>query len=178
MVDQLFAEHDAVVAVLCRFIRTRQLDPVQSALARKTGPSVPTSASLGPLGIGLAHDRRQQGVEAQILVVVEVLIPQRQAVDPLRDQVSDAVLDAGLVPVIIETPCQPVEDSRALLDRPQQQRPAIRGDVTAVEICSDFPSTWTLEDERPALTLCSHLTVRVRVSDVLLNTLMHATAVD
>ena len=51
------------------------------------------------------------------------------------------------------------DDTRALLDGAQQQRTAVGRDVTAIEVRPDFASTWTLENQRPSLTICSHLTV-------------------
>ena len=44
-------------------------------------------------GVVLADDGRQEGIEPQHIVVVEVLVAQGQGVDPLGDEVLEGVLD-------------------------------------------------------------------------------------
>ena len=53
-----------------------------------------------PLQRALAGQQRQQRITAQLVVIVEVFVSQRQRIDPLRDQLPDLMLDApGIAPV-------------------------------------------------------------------------------
>ena len=46
------------------------------------------------------HRQRKQTVVPKLVVVVEVLVPQREAEQPLGDQLPHRVLDALLAPVV------------------------------------------------------------------------------
>jgi hypothetical protein len=82
-------------------------------------------------------------------VVVDVLVAKRKTEDPLRDQLTDIVLDTARVAVIHEAVCELLDDRAAPLDLLQKQHARIRGDVTAVELGANLASTWPLE-HRPA----------------------------
>ncbi len=73
-VDQQGLDRRAVVAdlVILRRLRTTQLQTVQGALARNR-------RTVRPLRLELAQQHRQQRVMPQMVVIVEVLVAQRQA---------------------------------------------------------------------------------------------------
>ena len=78
-VDRLAVAADLLVAVQTV---GRALQPVQRALARQ---------------------QRQQRISPQLVVIVEVLLSQRQRIDPLRDQFPLPVFDAPRIAAILET---------------------------------------------------------------------------
>jgi hypothetical protein len=67
------------------------------------------------------------------LVVVDVLVAERQPEDPLRQQTAHRLFDAAGLPDIGAAPCQPVNQAHRFVGLPQQQRPAIGSDPIAVE---------------------------------------------
>lgn len=71
------------------------------------------------LYIGLARQHRQQRILPQLIVVVEIFVAQREAVDSLPDQLAHGVLDQRRLPVIAETGRKLAQDAGALLDRAQ-----------------------------------------------------------
>ena len=89
-------------------------------------------------GIGLADDGGQQGVAAEVVVVVEVLVAQRQGVDPLGDEVLEGVLDEVGVAMVGEAGGELAEDAGEFLGLAEQQGAAVGGDVAAVESGEDL----------------------------------------
>ena len=71
-------------------------------------------------------------------MVVEVLVAQRQGVDPLCDEVFQGVLDQLGVAVVGEAGGELAEDAGGLLDLSEQQGAAVGGDVAAVEGSEDL----------------------------------------
>ncbi len=68
----------------------------------------------------LARQPRQNTVRPQHITIIEVFVPQGQAVDPLRNQCWNAVLNAFLIAVIGAARREPVEQSSALVQLPSQ----------------------------------------------------------
>lgn len=82
------------------------------------------AAALGAEHIGLARRRRQQRIAPQLGVIVEILITQRQPVEPLREQLADLVLNQILPAPIDKTASQPAAQPEPRIDLAQEQRPA------------------------------------------------------
>ena len=72
-------------------------------------------------------------------MVVEVFIPQGQAIDPLGYEFLDRVLDQSGVAMVGKTGGELPDDPRSLLDLAEQQAAGIRTDRSAVERRHDFP---------------------------------------
>jgi len=81
----------------------------------------------------LARQHRQRRVLAQLVVIVEVFVAQRQAEDPLAHQCLDLMLDIARVAPIGEAGAKATHQPDALVDLSQQQRTSVRGDVPAIE---------------------------------------------
>ena len=71
-------------------------------------------------------------------MVVEVLVAQGQAVDPLGEQFLDGVLDEVGVAVVGEAGGELADDPGESLGLAEQQGAAVGGDVAAVEVGEDF----------------------------------------
>ncbi len=67
-----------------------------------------------------------------MVVVVQVLVPQRQGVDAPGDQFLYGMLDPVRIAVICETVREWRNDSRASLGLPQQKPAAVRGYPTPI----------------------------------------------
>ena len=93
---------------------------------------------------------------AQRVVVVQILVAEREAKDPLQDQCLDLVLD--------ELPHAPIREAagetRDQADRPvgraEQQRAGIRGDDAAIERGDHGAPFDRWDEQRFRATLCRH----------------------
>ena len=104
--------------------------------------------------IGLVAGDGQQRVAAQLRVIVEVLVPQRQPVEPLRQQFLKPVIHKAGVAPIVETPGQRAGEAQAMIGLAQQQRAAVGGKGAAGKISRDLARTEVLKEQRRVVTVC------------------------
>ncbi len=100
----------------------RQLQPVERALA---GQRLATITRIRPIlacRIGLSHEHRQQRIGPELIVVVEILVPQRQSKHTLLEQGFDRVFDLLGIAVIVEAGCHFGHQTAARFDLSQKQR--------------------------------------------------------
>ncbi len=109
--------------VVARGRGRRVLEPVQGALAGERGAGL-------ALGLELAGEHR---VVAQLVVVDQILVAERNAEHPLRHHGLDAVLHLRLGAAIDEAGGEPLDQSNRPVGRAEQERPGVRGDHAAVE---------------------------------------------
>ena len=91
-----------------------QLQTVQRALAGQRLIQVP-----------LAAQQPQQRIRAQLLMIVQVFIAQRQTIDALRKHLRQAVLDQQRCTAIDETARQPAQKVDPAICLPQQKCSAV-----------------------------------------------------
>ena len=125
------------------------LEPVQRALAGER------RAVLAP-GLELAGERRQHRVVAQLIVVDQVLVAERDAEHPLRHHRLDRVLDLRLGAAIGEAGGEPRHQADRPIGRAEQQRAGIRGDLAAIERGHHLAALDHFITEQVAATLCRH----------------------
>ena len=86
---------------------------------------------------GLAHFHADQGgqerIPPELVVVVEILIPHCQAVDPLGYKLLDGVFDQVWVAVVDKTGGKLSQDAGPLFDLAQEQPTGVRTDCSPVE---------------------------------------------
>ena len=121
--DRRLVMRDLVIA---RRLRPAQLKPVQRALARNR------SAIRAPRH-ELAGQHRHRGVMAQMLMVVEVLVSERDSEHALADERRHVVLDQVRPARIHEAACKAPNQADDAVGRPEQKRAGIGGDRPAVE---------------------------------------------
>ena len=126
------------------------------ALARDRLAAVIRAATVGTGWIGLARKQGEERIVPQSVVVVYVLVSQRQPVDALGDQFGDVVFYPVRVPVIGEAGGQLSQDAGLVLDFPQQQRSGVGRDLAAVEMRYNFPMIQGVKIEAFLDTLCRH----------------------
>ena len=101
-----------------------------------------------------ARQQGQQRVRAQLIVIVEVLITQRQPVDALGDQLAHAVFNLRGLPIIAETVGELAHDAGALFELAQQHRAAVGADRAAIETGHHLAARMVGEGEAGWGTLC------------------------
>ena len=112
------------------------------------------SAALFAFEVLFAAEQGQQRVRAQLIVIVEVLIPQRQPVDALGDQLWHAVFDLRGLPIIVETVGEFPHDAGALFELAQQHRAAVGADRAAIETGHHLAAAMFGKGEAGLGTLC------------------------
>ncbi len=132
------------------------LQPVERALARDRLAAVIRAATVGTGGISLARKQGKERIVSQAVVVVDVLVSQRQPVDALGDQFGDVVLYPVRVPVIGEAGGQLPQDAGLVRNLPQQQRAGVGCDLAAVETGHHVTSIQGVKIEAFLGTLCRH----------------------
>ena len=139
-----------------------QFEAVERALAGQRLAPIPPPLSGLAGGVGLADDGGQQGVAAEVVVVVEVLVAQGQGVDPLGEEFLDGVLDEVGVAVVGEAGGELADDAGESLGLAEQQGAAVGGDVAAVEVGEDLAGAEHGKVEVGGATLCRHRAALVR----------------
>ena len=154
--DVAGAAGDLLVAALLVGADGGQFEAVERALAGQRLAAIP----LPPPGLAgrvvLADDGGQQRVAAEVVVVVEVLVAQGQAVDPLGEEVLDGVLDEVGVAVVGEAGGELADDAGEGLGLAEQQGAAVGGDGAAVEVGEDLAGAEHGKVEVGRVTLCGH----------------------
>src|ERR1019366_6811078 len=89
----------------------------------------------------LTQRRGQHRIAAQLVVVIEVFIAQRQPQDALHDEIQQRVLNLIGLAVIGEAGGEAAHDCGALLQFLQNQHSAVGGDVAPIEAPNQLPSS-------------------------------------
>jgi len=171
LVGGLKIERDFLVAGGAAGLGGRELEPVERAFAGPGLAAVALAAAFFAFQVALARQHRQQRIGAQAVVIVEVLVTQRQAVDPLADQLAHGVLDRVGIAVVLKAGGELAQDAGFLLDFVQQQGAAIGADGSAVEAGDDLAFEISGEGEGSLGTLC-HSESRFALAWILLDTLI------
>jgi len=135
-VDQQLLDRRRVVADLViarRLARPRRmLQTVQRALARQK------PRRLGG-ALELAEQHAQNRIAAKLIVVVEVLIAQRQAEDALRNQSRERVDGHERIAAVDKASRKPIRQPDRLVRLAKQQRSGVRRNRSAIEIRHNPP---------------------------------------
>jgi len=124
-------------------------EPVQGTLARER------RAVLAPR-LELAGKRRQHRIVTQLVMVDEILVPERDPADALHQHGLDGVLHQLRRPAIGEAPCQAPHQPKRPIRGAQQQRPRIRSDLATIEGSHHLATFDHFISEQIAATLCRH----------------------
>ena len=118
----------------------RVFQTVQRTLARqrRTAPAA---------AFEIAGQQGQQGVVAQLVMVIEVLVSQRDPRDPLRHQGIERVLHETGIAVVRKAGRHLAEETHGPLELPEQQRSGVRRHRSAVEPGGHLPPLAPLKRE-------------------------------
>jgi hypothetical protein len=149
--DEQLLDRRAVVANLMVAARRqrRVLEPVERALSGER------RAVLAPR-LELASERRQYRIVAQLVMVDEILVPERDPADALHEHGPDGVLDQIRRAAVGEAPCQTPHQPDRPIGGAQQQRPGVRGHLPTVERSHHLAAFDHFISEQIAATLCRH----------------------
>ena len=147
-------ENDLLVTALRAGVGRGPFEAVEGALAGAGVAAVLGSAALFAFEVLLAAEQGQQRVGTQLIVIVEVLVTQRQPVDALGDQLAHAVFDLPGLAMIAETVGELPHDAGALFGLAQQRRAAVGGDRAAVETGHHLAAAVIGKREAGLGTLC------------------------
>lgn len=136
--DVASAADDLLVSTLAVGTDGGEFETVERALSGQglAAISGPYSGHSG--GIAFANDGGEPGVASEVVVVVEILVTQGQAVDPLGEQFLNSVFNEVGVAMIGETVCKLSDDAGELLGFAKQQCAVIGSDLAAVKIGENF----------------------------------------
>ena len=150
-VDEQPLDRRAVVAdlLVALGVEGRVLEPVERALAGERG------AVLAPR-LELASESRQHRIVAQLVVVDQILVPQRDPADALHQHGLDGVLDQLRRPAVGEAPCQAPHQPDRPICGAQQQRAGVRGHLATIEGGHHLATFDHFISEQIAATLCRH----------------------
>jgi hypothetical protein len=104
----------------------------------------------------LPRQRCKGGILAQLVVIIEVLIPQRQAEDPLPYQCLDLMFDVARIAPVAEASGEPTHQPEAAIHLAQQQAARVRRDVATVKAGHNRSSINRFKFEQLRGTLCLH----------------------
>jgi hypothetical protein len=127
-VDQKILDRHRIMAdfVVARRRKLAQFQPVQRRLAGNRG------AILAPRR-ELARQYRHHRIVPQLVVVVEILVAERDPEHPLTDKGRDLMLDVFRTPLVVKARRKPVHHSDRSIGRSQQQRSGVGGDQPRIE---------------------------------------------
>jgi hypothetical protein len=126
-----------------------EFQPVQCAFASQR-------RAVAACGCQFVRKRRQHRVMAELVVVVEVLITQRNADNPLHHQRLHRMLDIGRIAAVLETDRQAMGQAQHPIRRSQQQRTGVTGDGATVKRRNNRASFSRCKRKQVRVTLCRH----------------------
>ena len=112
----------------------------------------PTIATSEARYVWNRHDR----IVAQFVMVVEVLVAERDPVDPLPDQRRNPMLDVAWIATVHETRGKAIDQPNGTVRGSQQQRPGVRRDPPAIKSGDNNSSFDGCKLEQFRATLCRH----------------------
>jgi hypothetical protein len=150
-VDQQGLDRRLIVAdlVIARGRKPRQLQPVQGRFARHRRAVLAS-------GFKLARQNRHHRVVTKVVVVVQVLVAERDGEHALPDERGDRVLDEPRVSGVAKTSRKPPNHLQASIRGPQKQAASVRGQGAAVERRHHWTAFDRSKQARFCATLCQH----------------------
>ena len=135
--------------VIARRLQPAQLQPVERRLPghRRT--------LLAPR-LELARQHCHHRIVAQLVVVIEILITERDPKHPLPQQGRNLMLDQMWPTGVVKARGKPLRQLDRMIRRPQKQRARIRADRPAVECYHNVAAFNDCKSEQICATLCRH----------------------
>jgi hypothetical protein len=109
--------------------------------------------------IDLTHNRCQQRVTPQLLVVVEILVSQSQGEHPLAEKLFQTVLHISRIAVVGETSGELLQNGPPAIDLTQQEDASIRRQSPPIKRGHQCPAPDPLKLKLPRITVCRHRAV-------------------
>ncbi|ESX23341.1 hypothetical protein X765_29085 [Mesorhizobium sp. LSHC440B00] len=151
-IDEQRLDRRRIVAdlVIARRLRPAQLQPVERRLAGNGRAFLVTAR------LELAGQHRQHRIMAQLVMVVQVLVAERQREDALADKRLHLMLDRCRPAGIHETAGKAADQPDRPVRQPQQKRAGIGGDSSTVKTDYDGAPFNRCKIKPFRYTLCLH----------------------
>src|SRR5439155_286619 len=104
--------------------------------------------------VGFTRQHSQQRVLPQLLMIIQILVSQRQTVDPLRQQLLHRMLHKNRVAPIQKALGQPRQQVQPPVGLPQQQPTAVSGQRSSIETGYYLAGKMVSKLEGRLVTLC------------------------
>jgi hypothetical protein len=127
----------------------RMLEPVERRLAGER-------RAVGALRGQAPGEDAQHRVMSQLIMIVDILVAERDADDALAQQARQLMDDGVRIAAILEALRQPRHQTDRLVGLTEQQRAGVRSDPAAVESAHNNAAFGGSEIERILATLCRH----------------------
>ena len=134
-----------------------ELQAVERALAGQRLAFVLREMTLEADHIGASAHRGPQRIEAQLVVIIDVFVSQRDGEDALAQHHGEIMLDEALIARIGEATGKFLAEPLRAIHLAQQQRAAITGEVATGEIRLDAPAAELVKIEALLVTPCRRL---------------------
>ncbi len=133
-----------------------ELKSVERALSSERVALVALTHPLRSGHIGLPDRGSKEGIAAQGVVVIQILVACTKRQDPLAQQVHDRVLDGTLSSVISEAFGETADNANSRIELTEQEHASVGRDAPGIEIGYDFAASAGLEEKLLAGTVCVH----------------------
>jgi len=104
----------------------------------------------------LAGEHRHQRIVAQLVMVDQILIAERNAEHPLADQCHHLVLDQVGAPLVVKARGKATHHVDGAIRRPQEQRAGIGGDRPGIKRRHHLAPLDGCKSKQIRATLCRH----------------------
>ena len=135
--------------MIARQLRPAQLQPIERRLAGQRRTILAPRRQL-------AGQHRHPRVVAQLVVIDQIFIAQRQRKNPLPDQCPDSVLDQFRRAAVGKTLGKPINQPDHPVRRSQQQGSGIRGHPAAIKSRHHPAALDGCKSKQIRATLCRH----------------------
>ena len=126
--------------VVTRRLQLAQLQPIERRLASYWGTILAARCQLARQN---GHDR----IVPQLIVVVEILIPQRNPNYPLPDKRCDRVFDKLRAPLVVKAGRKSIYQPNRTIRSSEQQRSGVRGNGATIKRRNNFASLYVCKTE-------------------------------
>jgi hypothetical protein len=131
-----------------------QFQSIQSGRGGQRGVAVVGEETILTEWVGFVSRDRQERIVAQLVVVIEVAVAQRDGTDPLEEQLFQGVIDEASIVMIDKAAGQAGGQAQALIDLAQEQNATVCGEGATRKIGFDAARTEVLEQHGLRATGC------------------------
>ena len=104
--------------------------------------------------VGLVAGGGQERIAPERVVIVEILVAQRQTVEALREPLGKRGITVARVAPIRERLRQRARQSQTVIYLAQEQGAAVAGEIAAGKISDDLAGAEVLKEQRLVITVC------------------------
>jgi hypothetical protein len=143
-----------LVSTACRCADFCQFQPIEGTFTCQGFAPITLMEPTFTKRISLPDSDGQQGIESELVVIIEVFVSQADAEHSLLEQVEKRMFDSFLVAMVAETVGKSFKESELVIDLPQEQSTCVRCDVPTIKGGDHRTVAEVLELHGLGVTLC------------------------